>query len=94
MGRGLFSLLMSHLPDIDTRTVREAEFVCNSPVGFNFGDSHFHDEDLIRTVQREAGSSPGSSGSRRAFGSASSDRPSGPPCKCRPITPITWAATL
>jgi hypothetical protein len=28
MGRGLFSLLMSHLPDIDTRTVREAEFVC------------------------------------------------------------------
>jgi transmembrane protein DUF3556 len=37
-GRGLFSLLLVHLPDIDTRTVREGEFVCNSLVGFNFGD--------------------------------------------------------
>jgi hypothetical protein len=58
-GRGLFSLLLTHLPDIDTRTVREGEFVCNSLVGFNFGDGHFHNEDLIRAVQREAGFEPG-----------------------------------
>ena len=58
-GRGLFSLLLRHLPDVDTRTVREAEFVCNSLVGFNFGDGHLHDEDLIRAVQAQVGFEPG-----------------------------------
>jgi hypothetical protein len=58
-GRGLFSLLIRHLPDIDTRTVREAEFICNTLVGFNFGDGHLHDEDLINAVQRQAGFEPG-----------------------------------
>ena len=58
-GRGLFSLLLTHLPDIDTRTVREGEFVCNSLIGFNFGDGHLHDADMIRAVQREAGFEPG-----------------------------------
>ena len=27
--------------------MREAEFVCNSLIGFNFGDGHLHNEDLI-----------------------------------------------
>ena len=58
-GRGLFSLLLRHLPDIDTRTVREAEFVCNSLIGFNFGDGHLHNEDLIRAVQAQADFEPG-----------------------------------
>jgi hypothetical protein len=58
-GRGLFSLLLTHLPDIDTRTVREGEFVCNSLTGFNFGDGHLHDADMIQAVQREAGFEPG-----------------------------------
>src|SRR6201995_958614 len=58
-GRGLFSLLLNHLPDIDTRTVREGEFVCNSLIGFNFGDRHLHNEDLIRAVQAQAGFKPG-----------------------------------
>ena len=58
-GRGLFSLLLRHLPDVDTRTVREGEFVCNSLVGFNFGDGHMHNEDLIRAVQAQAGFEPG-----------------------------------
>ncbi len=57
--RGLFSVLLTHLPDIDTRTVREGEFVCNSLIGFNFGDGHLHNEDLIRAVQREAAFEPG-----------------------------------
>ncbi|WP_227984525.1 DUF3556 domain-containing protein [Nocardia spumae] len=57
--RGLFSLLISRLPDIDSRTVREAEFLCNSIVGFNFGDGHFHDEEMIRAVQDEARFEPG-----------------------------------
>ena len=43
--------------------MREAEFVCNSLIGFNFGDGHLHNEDLIAAVQREAGSSRASSSS-------------------------------
>jgi hypothetical protein len=58
-GRGLFSLLIKHLEDIDTRTVREGEFVCNSLIGFNFGDGHLHNEDLINAVQRRCGFEPG-----------------------------------
>jgi hypothetical protein len=58
-GRGLFSLLLRHLPDIDRRTVREGEFVCNSLIGFNFGDGHLHNEDLITAVQKEARFEPG-----------------------------------
>ncbi|HTX93468.1 MAG TPA: DUF3556 domain-containing protein [Mycobacterium sp.] len=58
-GRGLFSLLLKHLPDVDTRSVREGEFVCNSLIGFNFGDGHLHNEDLVRAVQSEAAFEPG-----------------------------------
>jgi hypothetical protein len=58
-GRGLFSVLLKKLPDIDTRTVREAELVCNSLIGFNFGDGHLHNEDLIRAVQDQAQFAPG-----------------------------------
>lgn len=58
-GRGLFSVLLKNLPDIDDRIVREGEFTCNSLIGFNFGDGHLHDEDLIRAVQAEAGFEPG-----------------------------------
>lgn len=57
--RGLFSLLLSRLPDIDTRTVREAEFLCNSILGFNFGDGHLHGPEMIRAVQDEARFEPG-----------------------------------
>jgi uncharacterized membrane protein YkgB len=58
-GRGLFSVLLKTLPDIEARTVREAEFVCNSLIGFNFGDGHLHNEDLVAAVQREAAFEPG-----------------------------------
>ena len=58
-GRGLFSVLLQKLPDIDTRTVREAEFICNTLIGFNFGDGHLNNEDLIAAVQKEAAFEPG-----------------------------------
>ena len=58
-GRGLFSVLVKNLPDIDTRTVREAEVVCNTLIGFNFGDGHLHNEDLIAAVQEQAQFAPG-----------------------------------
>ncbi|WP_194820485.1 DUF3556 domain-containing protein [Nocardia sp. XZ_19_385] len=58
-GRGLFSLLYRHLPDIDRWTIREAEFGCNSLIGFNFGDGHLHNIDLINAVQSRVGFAPG-----------------------------------
>jgi uncharacterized membrane protein YkgB len=58
-GRGLFSVLLKNLPDIDKRTVREAEFICNTLIGFNFGDGHLHNEDLVAAVQKEAAFEPG-----------------------------------
>jgi hypothetical protein len=59
-GRGLNSVMMNHLgPDIDTYTLREAEFCCNAIIGFNFGDGHFHDERLIRAIQKRCQFEPG-----------------------------------
>ncbi|MCV7355484.1 DUF3556 domain-containing protein [Mycolicibacterium fluoranthenivorans] len=58
-GRGLYSVLLKSLPDIDTRTVREGEMSCNTIIGFNFGDGHLHNEDLIRGIQTEARFEPG-----------------------------------
>lgn len=58
-GRGLFSVLLKNLPDIDERSVREGEIVCNTLVGFNFGDGHLHNEDLVSAVQDEAHFEPG-----------------------------------
>ncbi|MHC3000861.1 DUF3556 domain-containing protein [Gordonia sp. GN26] len=59
-GRALYSLMMRHLgSDIDTYTLREAEFSCNSLVAFNFGDGHLHDEKLIAALQRRCNFAPG-----------------------------------
>lgn len=58
-GRGLFSLLIKHVPDLDRATVREAEFACNSVLGFNFGDGHLHDAKLIAAIQRRCHFEPG-----------------------------------
>jgi hypothetical protein len=58
-GRGLYSLLLRHLDGVDRYTVREGEFVCNTLVGWNFGDGHLHDENLINAVQRRINFAPG-----------------------------------
>jgi hypothetical protein len=58
-GRGLISVLLARLPDIDTRTVREGEFVAGPLIGFNFGEGHLHNEDMIRAVQSQVGFEPG-----------------------------------
>jgi hypothetical protein len=58
-GRGLFSLLVRHVPDLDRATVREAEFACNSILGFNFGDGHLHNHKLIEAVQKRCHFEPG-----------------------------------
>jgi hypothetical protein len=58
-GRGLFSLLVKHVPDLDRATVREAEFACNSILGFNFGDGHLHNHTLIEAIQKRCNFEPG-----------------------------------
>ncbi|WP_203336750.1 DUF3556 domain-containing protein [Nocardioides limicola] len=58
-GRGLFSVLYEHLDDIEGRTVREGEFICNALLGWNFGDGHLHDERLVAAVQRRLNLQPG-----------------------------------
>ena len=57
--RGLLSVLQHHLDDIDRYTIREAEFACNSVIGWNFGDGHLHDERLIAAIQRRLHFAPG-----------------------------------
>jgi hypothetical protein len=59
-GRGLNSVMINQLrADIDTYTLREAEFSCNAIVGFNFGDGHLHDHRLIEAIQKRCNFSPG-----------------------------------
>jgi hypothetical protein len=59
-GRGLNSVMINQLGgDIDTYTLREAEFCCNLIVGFNFGDGHLHDRRMIEAVQKRCGFAPG-----------------------------------
>lgn len=58
-GRGLFSVLLNHVPDAESRTLREGELVCNTLIGFNFGDGHLHDATLIAAVQEQAQFEPG-----------------------------------
>jgi hypothetical protein len=59
-GPALFSMLGNHLgADLDRYTLREAEFCCNTIVGFNFGDGHFHNERLIAAIQTRCNFAPG-----------------------------------
>ncbi|MFT4299828.1 MAG: DUF3556 domain-containing protein [Aeromicrobium sp.] len=58
-GRGLYSLLLRHVDDVDARTIREAEFMCNLFLGWNFGCGHLHDERLIAALQRRLHLEPG-----------------------------------
>lgn len=58
-GRGLFSLLHNHVDDVNRATIREAEFSCNSLLGFNFGDGHLHNHHLIAELQRRCHFQPG-----------------------------------
>jgi hypothetical protein len=59
-GRGLNSVMIKSLgADIDTYTLREAEFSCNSIVAFNFGDGHLHRPPLIEAIQKRCRFAPG-----------------------------------
>ncbi|MGB3602029.1 MAG: DUF3556 domain-containing protein [Gordonia sp. (in: high G+C Gram-positive bacteria)] len=60
-GRGLFSVMQRHLGDdrLNSYTLREAEFSCNSLIAFNFGDGHLHNPKMIAALQRRCNFAPG-----------------------------------
>lgn len=58
-GKGLFSMLYTYLPDVESRTIREGEFLCNSVTGFNFGDGHMHGFQLLPALQTICKFEPG-----------------------------------
>ncbi len=59
-GRGLFSVLQNYLGDeYESYSLREAEFCCNKVIGWNFGDGHLHDDQLIDAIQKRVGFAPG-----------------------------------
>ncbi|WP_181807341.1 DUF3556 domain-containing protein [Streptomyces shenzhenensis] len=59
-GKGLLSVARTYLgDDLDTYTVREGEIGANLVVGWNFGDGHLHDDQLIEAIQRRLHFAPG-----------------------------------
>ncbi len=59
-GRALNSILIDQLgDDINHYAIREAEFMTNCIVGFNFGDGHLHDHKFIASIQKRCGFAPG-----------------------------------
>jgi len=59
-GRGLFSVMQDYLgAEYEDYSLREAEFCCNSVIGWNFGDGHLHDDQLINAIQKRVGFEPG-----------------------------------
>ena len=59
MGRMHISLHMRHNDDMDTRVLREGEFLGNVLLGWNFGDGHCNDERLVEAVQQRCNYEPG-----------------------------------
>ncbi len=59
MGRMHITMHMRHSGDIDTRVLREGEFISNTLTGWNFGDAHCHDERLVEAVQQRCTFEPG-----------------------------------
>ena len=58
-GRGVYSTMMRFVQDIDLRRIREGEVMSGICTGFNFGDGHLHDENMIAAVQEQVRFDPG-----------------------------------
>jgi hypothetical protein len=50
-GRALNGLLSHAVDDVESYDVREGEVVAGVVLGYNFGDGHFHNEQLLQAVQ-------------------------------------------
>jgi Transmembrane protein of unknown function (DUF3556) len=58
-GRALNALVNRAADDIEAYYVREGEVVAGVCAGWNFGDGHFHHEQLLESVQKQVGFDPG-----------------------------------
>jgi hypothetical protein len=58
-GRALNGLLPRALDDVGDYVVREGEFTAGVLLGWNFGDGHLHDEQLLAAVQERCSFEPG-----------------------------------
>src|SRR5262249_15358959 len=54
-GRALNALLPHAVDDVEAYDAREGELVSNVVNGWNFGDGHFHDSQLLGAVQERCG---------------------------------------
>ena len=52
-GRALNGLLPRAVADVESYNVREGEVVAGVVLGYNFGDGHFHNEQLLGAVQEQ-----------------------------------------
>jgi Transmembrane protein of unknown function (DUF3556) len=58
-GRALNALAARAVDDIEAYHVREGEVISGVCAGWNFGDGHFHHEQLLAAVQEQVGFEPG-----------------------------------
>ena len=58
-GRALNGLLPRAVQDIERYDVREGEVVAGVVLGYNFGDGHFHNEQLLGAIQERCHFAPG-----------------------------------
>ncbi len=58
-GRALLGLLPRAVDDVESYDVREGEMVAGAVLGWNFGDGHLHNEQLVAAVQQRCGFAPG-----------------------------------
>ncbi len=58
-GRALLGLLPHAVDDVEAYNVREGELVSGVVNGWNFGDGHFHNEQLLAAVQEQVGYAQG-----------------------------------
>ena len=58
-GRALMGLLPRAVDDVEAYDIRDGELVSNVVNGWNFGDGHFHNEQLLEAVQERCGYTDG-----------------------------------
>ncbi len=58
-GRALNGLVLRAVDDIEEYSVREGELIAGVAIGWNFGDGHFHSEQLLGAVQERCQYSEG-----------------------------------
>lgn len=60
-GKALFTLAHSAMAghDEDDYTIIDGERICSTAIGWNFGDGHMHNEQLIEAMQQRCGFEPG-----------------------------------